>query len=68
MSAELRLCTSPARGTLCYEAAGACASRRLPPWRWGARTTSLPPGSELPVAGCQAVIIVSVTIAEAVAN
>lgn len=34
----------------------------------GVGTTSLSSSSELPVAGCQAVIIVSVTIAEAVAN
>lgn len=47
----------------------ACARRGRPPWRWGGSEDHIAAsGSELPVAGCQAVIIVSVTIAEAVAN
>ncbi|CAN8185108.1 unnamed protein product [Coccothraustes coccothraustes] len=48
---------------------GACARSGRPPWRWGGSEDHIAAsGSELPVAGCQAVIIVSVTIAEAVAN
>lgn len=33
----------PASRTASAPAAGACARRGRPPWRWGARTTSLPP-------------------------